>query len=78
MFFKKKRSARIKRALSSFASTVEDQERIGNEVSDQVVKIKQDMEVELQSKVIFSQLSPGNPSAIFPWFSTFRLLEFSR
>ncbi|XP_026272523.1 MICOS complex subunit Mic60 isoform X1 [Frankliniella occidentalis] len=47
----RKRSARIKRALSSFASSVEDQERIGNEVSDQVVKIKHEMEQELQSKV---------------------------
>ncbi|XP_034240512.1 MICOS complex subunit Mic60-like isoform X1 [Thrips palmi] len=48
----RKRSARIKRALSSFASSEEDQERIGNEVSDKVIQLKQEMEKELKERVV--------------------------
>lgn len=50
--FQRKRSARIKRALSSFASSEEDQERIGNEVSDRVIQLKQEMDKELTEKVL--------------------------
>ena len=47
----RKKSAQINRALSSFASSEEDQERIGNEVSDRVMQLRQKMESELKEKV---------------------------
>lgn len=46
------RSTRIKRALSSFASTVEDQERIGNEVSDKVIGMRKEMERKMKDKIL--------------------------